>query len=87
MSAIGNTDINNGTATTIPPQSEWYEHSRALWPIILAVFLEILAISAVALRIWSLRLSRKQRLAGHDWAISAGLVRLRLKQMKLRYVC
>ena len=58
----------------LPPHTEWYQHTRAVWPVALAIVFESLAITAVALRIWSLRLSRKQKLADHDWAILVALV-------------
>lgn len=58
----------------LPPHTEWWEHTRAVWPFTLAIVFEAFAITAVALRIWSLRLSRKQKLADHDWAILVALV-------------
>ncbi|KAF9737638.1 hypothetical protein PMIN06_003911 [Paraphaeosphaeria minitans] len=64
----------SGAMPQLPPHTEWYQHSRAVWPIALAIVFEAFAIVAVALRIWSLRLSRKQRLADHDWAILVALV-------------
>lgn len=59
-----------------PPHTEWYQHSRAVWPLALAIVFEAFAITAVGLRVWSLRLSRKQKLADHDWAILVALVSL-----------
>jgi hypothetical protein len=64
-----------GTAIVSPtPHTQWYEHSRAVWPLCLAIIFEAFAVTAVALRIWSLRISRKQKLADHDWAILVALV-------------
>lgn len=64
----------SGAMPQLPPHTEWYQHSRAVWPVALAIFFEAFAITAVALRIWSLRLSRKQKLADHDWVILVALV-------------
>lgn len=69
------TSAGAGVASVVmPPHTEWYQHSRAVWPLCLAIVFEAFAVTAVALRIWSLRLSRKQRLADHDWAILVALV-------------
>ncbi|KAF2441948.1 hypothetical protein P171DRAFT_434542 [Karstenula rhodostoma CBS 690.94] len=64
----------SGAMSQLPPHTEWYEHARAVWPVALAIVFEAFAVTAVALRIWSLRLSRKQKLADHDWAILVALL-------------